>query len=183
MWHKPNISWRSKNYKVLTLDGSFADFTVRCWCFGPWAPSSASPSRCADRPLWSETSAGPASAAGYPAGRARGQHCGAVSHRTGPHKSAGWAWLYHCELIDLLSQSRALVLHGDVLVLLLYLVETHAEPHECSQCWFIHPPAPRQLSRTVFSTFTEATVLFWGSDGPNGSFLSYLFKKMKKKKT
>lgn len=43
------------------------EFTVRRWCSGRWAPSSASPSRCAGRPPWSETSAAPVSAAGSPA--------------------------------------------------------------------------------------------------------------------
>lgn len=49
-----------------------------------------------------------------------------------------WPSRYHCELVDLLPQSRALILHGDVLVLLLYLVERHTKPRWSRLCWLIH---------------------------------------------
>lgn len=42
------------------------------------------------------------------------------------HKRSVLTQSYHCELVDLLPQSRALVLHSDVLVLLFYLMETHS---------------------------------------------------------
>lgn len=71
--------WRHETYKHqhgarvrLKKRANYGKFTVQRWCFDQSAPSSESPSHCADRPLWSETSLAPVLTAGYPADMKKG---------------------------------------------------------------------------------------------------------------
>lgn len=149
-----------QKYKTLTHIKHYAEFTVQCWCFDQWALSSARPSHCADRPLWSETSAGPVSTADSPAEK-QAWKCYNLAGETWlqRHKLSVLTQSYHGELVDLLPQSRALVLHSDVLVLLFYLMETHSGSGLlCSftkmQSMLFNQFSTRKQNRIVFSPNT-----------------------------
>lgn len=90
-WNYPNLKWNMHTH--VETKPNYNKLTAQNWCFDQWALSSVSPSHCADRPLWSETSAAPVLTAGCPAERKMEERCyhsAGVCYKQGTEKCCSY---------------------------------------------------------------------------------------------